>query len=318
MPKCSVIIPNYNHAAYLEQRINSVLNQTFQDFEIIILDDFSNDNSLNIINSYKNNEKISCIITNNINSGSPFKQWKKGLELAKGDWIWFAETDDYAETDFLETAFGAINKCKNAGIFYSDTNYNTDDGSPYRFPNSSSFKNDYFKNNKWSLDYCNSGVDEVNGFLKYFCTIVNASCTLFKKDEIMQHSNKIPTFRYYGDWYSQICIALNSNICYSSKKLNTCRMHENNFLNNIDKIKSKKEYFIILNTLIKSPKIESKNKLIYFFSIQYIGFGLVKDGMKHAVSIFRNYYSINKKLTVKVFFIILYQKFTFQKRKTIY
>src|SRR5207342_2166753 len=82
MPEVSVIIPNYNHAVYLEQRIESVLNQTFQDFELIILDDCSPDNSRDVIDQYRVNSKVSHIVYNSINSGSTFKQWQKGIELS--------------------------------------------------------------------------------------------------------------------------------------------------------------------------------------------------------------------------------------------
>ena len=57
-PLVSVIIPNYNHASFLDERIESVLNQTFQNFEIIIMDDKSSDNSVDVINKYKDNPKI--------------------------------------------------------------------------------------------------------------------------------------------------------------------------------------------------------------------------------------------------------------------
>src|ERR1700752_3159230 len=77
-PKVSVIIPNYNHATFLIERIDSILCQTFQDFELIILDDCSNDNSRSIIEKYHGHEKISHIIYNPTNSGSPFMQWQKG------------------------------------------------------------------------------------------------------------------------------------------------------------------------------------------------------------------------------------------------
>ena len=74
-PLISVIIPNYNHARYLEQRLDSVFNQTYPNFEVIILDDHSTDNSLEIINRYKDDPNLSQIIINDTNSGSVFKQW---------------------------------------------------------------------------------------------------------------------------------------------------------------------------------------------------------------------------------------------------
>lgn len=79
MLKVSVIVPNYNHALFLEQRIESILNQTFQDFEVIILDDCSTDNSKKIIEKYRTHPKVSKIIYNDVNSGNTFKQWNTGI-----------------------------------------------------------------------------------------------------------------------------------------------------------------------------------------------------------------------------------------------
>ena len=89
MPKVSVIIPNYNHAQFLEQRIQSVLDQTYQDFEIIYLDDASTDNSNEVFAKFANNSRIRAIY-NQTNSGSPFKQWNKGIRLAQGEYVWIA------------------------------------------------------------------------------------------------------------------------------------------------------------------------------------------------------------------------------------
>lgn len=101
-PKVSVIIPNYNHALYLDERIQSILNQSYDNFEIIILDDMSKDNSREVIEKYRECPKISHILYNETNSGSTFRQWKKGITLAKGEFIWIAESDDYCEPSLLE------------------------------------------------------------------------------------------------------------------------------------------------------------------------------------------------------------------------
>ena len=103
MPKVSIILPNYNHARFLPQRLESIFNQSFQDFELIILDDNSTDNSKDIIEKYRNHPKVSHIVYNENNSGTPFKQWNKGIELSNGEWIWIAEADDLADVRFLET-----------------------------------------------------------------------------------------------------------------------------------------------------------------------------------------------------------------------
>ena len=72
--KVSVIIPNYRHARYLKERIDSVLEQTYRDFEVIILDDCSPDDSQEIIETYRSREKIAHIVYNEHNSGSTFVQ----------------------------------------------------------------------------------------------------------------------------------------------------------------------------------------------------------------------------------------------------
>src|SRR5215472_4105163 len=101
MPKVSVIIPNYNHARYLQQRIDTVLGQTFQDFEVILLDDCSTDESRSIISEYAKDPRVRTEF-NEVNSGSTFKQWNKGVRLARGEYVWIAESDDYADKRFLE------------------------------------------------------------------------------------------------------------------------------------------------------------------------------------------------------------------------
>src|ERR1700712_406276 len=96
-PKVSVIVPNYNHMLYLKQRIDSILAQTYRDFEVILLDDASVDGSVKILEHYRYNLKVKHIVLNTQNSGSTFAQWEKGLQLAQGDWVWIAESDDYAD-----------------------------------------------------------------------------------------------------------------------------------------------------------------------------------------------------------------------------
>ena len=120
IPLVSVIVPNYNHARYLEQRLDSVFEQTYQNFEVIILDDCSTDDSMEVINRYKDNPHLSQIVVNEQNTGSPFKQWDKGIHLAKGDLIWIAESDDYNELTFLEELISEWNKHKNVVLAFSN------------------------------------------------------------------------------------------------------------------------------------------------------------------------------------------------------
>ena len=115
-PKISIIVPNYNYAYFLDKRIESILKQTYTDYEIILLDDASSDDSVKVLEKYKNNPHVSQIVVNEQNTGSPFKQWMKGILLAKGEWIWIAEADDLCEPTFLETCMHYIKTESNIAI----------------------------------------------------------------------------------------------------------------------------------------------------------------------------------------------------------
>lgn len=73
IPRVTVIVPNYNHELYLKQRIDSILCQTYQDLEIILLDDASKDGSADILLGYQGHPKVQRVLVNEVNSGSPFK-----------------------------------------------------------------------------------------------------------------------------------------------------------------------------------------------------------------------------------------------------
>ena len=109
-PTVSVIIPNYNHSKYVRQRIDTVLAQTYTDFELIVLDDGSTDNSPNILLEYRNHPAVSYILLNTRNSGSPFMQWEKGIRLARGRYVWIAESDDVADPEFLQATVEQLEK----------------------------------------------------------------------------------------------------------------------------------------------------------------------------------------------------------------
>jgi glycosyltransferase involved in cell wall biosynthesis len=86
----------------LEQRLSSVYHQTYPHLRVILLDDASTDNSREILEQYCHHPKTQVVAYNEQNLGSPFPQWRRGIEMAETEWVWIAESDDYCTTDFLE------------------------------------------------------------------------------------------------------------------------------------------------------------------------------------------------------------------------
>lgn len=91
MPKISVVIPLYNKAPYIRTTIDSVLNQTCDDYEVIIVDDGSTDNSVEVIKSNYTSEKIRVIQKEN---GGPSSARNRGVQEANGEWVVFLDADD--------------------------------------------------------------------------------------------------------------------------------------------------------------------------------------------------------------------------------
>lgn len=225
MPTISIIIPNYNHAAYLKQRIDSVLHQTFQEVEVIILDDGSTDNSREIIELYRNHPKVSQIVYNDKNSGGVFKQWIKGIGLAKGEYIWIAESDDHADEHFLEETLHFLEKDNTLGMVFTNSQVIDTDGK-FLYTTEEDKKASYT-----TLKTCKNTIDKttVPDFLISEMIISNASAVLFRKNMLLSvNFQELRKLVNTGDRFVYIGIALQSNIQYLPKVLNFMRSHESN------------------------------------------------------------------------------------------
>ena len=105
-PKISIIVPVYNAERYIEQCIYSVLNQTFNDYELILIDDGSKDGSLGLCEKLREADSR-IIIYSQKNKGVSTAR-NKGIELAQGDWISFLDSDDYFSQDYLSESYNSI------------------------------------------------------------------------------------------------------------------------------------------------------------------------------------------------------------------
>ena len=212
----SVIVPNYNHAPYLKQRIDSILNQTYQDFELILLDDCSSDKSRDIIESYRTNPHVSQIIYNDTNSGTPFLQWDKGIRLAKGKWIWIAESDDWADKNFLETLMQVAKEHPECGILFSMARYMLNGEL------------------KWApvcdnRTYLYSGEKFNSEHMLFGNQIYNVSMMIFRKALYEHvHPDSFIHMHLCGDWmcYTQLC--KDTYVAHVNRLLSNYRVHDTN------------------------------------------------------------------------------------------
>lgn len=222
MPKVSVVIPSYNHARFLRQRIDSVFQQTYQDFELILLDDCSPDNSQEILSSYAGDPRVR-IEFNTSNSGSTFKQWNKGVGLACGEYVWIAESDDYADPRFLEQLVMVLDSEPKAAYAYCRSwRVSAEDiidgfGDSYL---------DDLQTSRWTADYLTDGYEECQKYFVHFNIVPNASAVVFRKASYEQVGGADESYRLGGDWKLWASMALTGKVAYLGEPLNYFRFHD--------------------------------------------------------------------------------------------
>lgn len=226
MPEVSVIVPNYNYGQYLSERMESILNQSFQDFEVIILDDCSTDDSRDVIESYRSHPKVSHVVYNDINTGSPFKQWSKGISMAKGRYIWIAEADDVADVNFLTHTVSVLNSHPEVSAAYTLSRLIDTHGN--EIPNG--IEKTVYAPGKVPSD---NGETMVYDGKSFFATrliahnvIYNASMVLFRADTYHGMDVRLyESMRYIGDWAFWSEMALHGDIAEVRIRLNSFRQH---------------------------------------------------------------------------------------------
>ncbi len=226
--KISVILPNYNYEEFLPKRVASILNQTCKPSEIIFLDDCSQDNSVVVAKRLLKNSAIPHrIITNTENKGV-FNQWLKGIELAANDLVWIAETDDYAELDFIEK-MNVLFDDEKVVLAYCKSELVNPEGQIIREEKEE--KKAFFKNTeRWDSQFICSGQEEIQNYLCVINTIPNASAVIVNKKRLNRDKLQVLyDYRKAGDWLFYI-LALQSfqdnKIAYTPEKLNNYVRHE--------------------------------------------------------------------------------------------
>lgn len=215
--KVSVIIPNFNHAPYLRERIDSVLSQTLTDLEVFLLDDCSTDDSRAVMESYRHDPRVRQIIFNEHNSGNTFLQWQRGFALAQGEYLWVAESDDAAEPNFLETLVGELDRNPQAVLAYSHSRMVGSQGEPLDFtwhPKGSSGK---------ILTYDGPWFNRHRMIVQN--NVYNASMVVFRKSSLAAIPADYQQYRYCGDWLFWVGVCEQGQVIEVCRVLNRYRQH---------------------------------------------------------------------------------------------
>lgn len=221
-PKISVIVPCFNHADFLEQRLSSIANQTFSDIEIILLDDASSDKSVEILEQFKRSDnRVSRVEVNQHNSGAANSQWLKGIQYAKGEYVWIAESDDVAAPDLLEKLIAPFMLHPNLGLSYCKSIVIDEQGNelaPY------DYRHIHYPD-IWQHDFVMPGSEFCATYLVFRNVIPNVSAVLFKTENLREGLKLQNSFKYCADWLVYFEVLAQCDISYINQGLNYFRQH---------------------------------------------------------------------------------------------
>ncbi|MBR3172512.1 glycosyltransferase family 2 protein [Candidatus Saccharibacteria bacterium] len=227
--KVSVVVPNYNYARYINKRIDSIVRQTYPIYELIVLDDCSTDGSVGVIKKklaeveMKYPELKIQFVQNEKNSGKAMAQWKKGFDLASGDYVWIAEADDLCSKRFLEEVMKGFNDPE---VMLSYTESAIINSWGLMMAPNFRWSRDKEKTGHYDSSYIKDGKTEVEEIMAVRCTIPNISAVVLRKrKELLKYLNEALKFTQVGDWYFYVQVLSDGKISYNRKSLNRFRVH---------------------------------------------------------------------------------------------
>lgn len=227
MPKVSIVVPNYNHARFLPRRLDSIFAQTYRDFDLLILDDKSTDDSLAVITSYLDRPNVRVDV-NARNSGSPYLQWKKALGQIEGEYVWIAESDDYADPRFLDVLASALDRYPTAGIAMCQS-YDIDGEDRVlrgHFDQWSTMSQRVYGSNPFvDRELFLNGREYAARFMTPFNTMPNASGMLFRREALEAAGGPVTDMKICGDWFTYCKILMKFDAIVAPDTLNYFRTH---------------------------------------------------------------------------------------------
>ncbi len=264
----NIIVPIYNSKKYIERCVDSILNQTYQNFELILINDGSTDNSLNVINKYKNNSKIKIIDKKNEGVA---KTRNLGIDMSKGKYIMFIDNDDYIDSDYIYNYYNAIEN-NDMDVVFGSYKCVSQNGKTSKITNYKSNKilSKYFTFAPWAKIY-NLGCIKKNKI--YFLDSQIGEDVYFNL-KVYGITSKVLEIDYNGyNWY------------HNEKSISRSKQN---------KISKDINPFILLDRIIKECNFESKEIKDYIFT-KYIIWYLLYASKKSKSDIINRVYkrSIN-------------------------
>ncbi len=221
MPKISVILPVFNSEKFIKKSVESVLSQTLDDFELIIVNDGSTDNTLNIINSFKDSR---IKILNQSNQG-PGAARNAAFKVVKGDYIMYLDSDDWFCPDAFKTAYGQATRFRTDMTFFQMVNF---DGENY-------YPNDWFELKQFDESFENRTFTSSETPSSIFDLSVGVCQKIYSHDFLKRINARFPEGIFFEDMPFFFYVYLTAErISILKKPLYVRRKHVESITNVVD------------------------------------------------------------------------------------
>jgi glycosyltransferase involved in cell wall biosynthesis len=216
----SLVVASYNHAGFLARRMDSLVEQTCQDIEILVIDDCSPDNSVEILRTYESHPKVRLVVREK--NGGWVTVSNQGVDMSSGEYVLFANCDDDCDPRMIELLVGAMQRYPSAGIaFCRSLMVDEDDrvlGDDFAIRERTFRK-------RCAEDTFLSGA-EASRFLLHSCVIPNLSAALIRRECFVEVGYLSSDYRVCCDWDLFFRIAARYDIAYVAEPLNRFRQHK--------------------------------------------------------------------------------------------
>jgi glycosyltransferase involved in cell wall biosynthesis len=216
----SLVVASYNHAEYLVQRMESLIGQTYQNTEILVIEDCSPDNSLEVLRKYESHPKVRLIVREK--NGGWVNVSNQGIEESSGEFILFANCDDDCEPRMVEKLVNAMQMHPTAGIAFCRS-FLVDECDQV-------IGDDFVIRERAFREKCKTDTllsgEQTGRFLLYSCIIPNLSAALIRKECFEAAGPLSGEYRVCSDWDLFFRIVARYDVAYVAEPLNKFRQHQ--------------------------------------------------------------------------------------------
>ena len=216
----SIVVASYNHAEFLVQRMESLINQSYQNIEILVIEDCSPDNSLEVLRKYEAHPKVKLIVREK--NGGWVAVSNQGVDLSVGEFVLFANCDDDCEPRMIERLVDAMKVHPSAGIAFCRSLLVDQHGHV--------LGDDFTIRERSFRARCVTDTlltqHEMSRFLLHSCVIPNLSAALIRKECFRTAGKLSPDYRVCSDWDLFFRIATRYDVAYIAQPLNKFRQHD--------------------------------------------------------------------------------------------